>query len=553
MPRLRFFIGALLASASLLPASTASAATLSATVPADATEDAPLSISFSGSTETPRTLFASVIPEARSCAGTALLQETSSATTRLSPTGGAPVTGAFSRALDFTPADDGRFRLCGYLSDSIAAAPVAVADLVFEVRPPATTLSATLDATRYEPGQTITGRVSASSASGGRELQFGWAPSGGDCSGTLESSSVLHLTAGTRLDRAISRTADAATPTYRLCSALVERSSGQREASGEATATLVPRLELLERWRPVAITPDEDEQEDRLRLGWKTRVTSADEEQLEIWDEDPAEGKDPVLSERVDSELLELMDSADGEQDVRVRTFLGFRQFWWSVGADAPNGEIVWSTPRTVTVVPSPMKKKRVRVSVKYTAGFSTKRPGRIRLRIQSSPRARVTVKVFHNGRLYKRKKYTEGVGRLRGIEFLQTCAQSGRFTYEVRMRDPYGTKAVKKGSWTVSSGRCASLRAKEQRKAAEEERNRREREERKRGSGGSGGSGGDDSGGSSCVPGYSRCLTPGIGDYDCYGGGGDGPNWVYEPIGVTGDDPFGLDRGGEPGVGCES
>jgi len=60
---------------------------------------------------------------------------------------------------------------------------------------------------------------------------------------------------------------------------------------------------------------------------------------------------------------------------------------------------------------------------------------------------------------------------------------------------------------------------------------------------GGGGGSG-------SCTPGYSPCLPP-MSDYDCAGGGGDGPGFANGPIYVTGSDPYNLDGNGD-GVGCE-
>lgn len=56
-----------------------------------------------------------------------------------------------------------------------------------------------------------------------------------------------------------------------------------------------------------------------------------------------------------------------------------------------------------------------------------------------------------------------------------------------------------------------------------------------------------------SCHSSYSNvCLGVGIGDYDCAGGSGNGPNYVQGPVTVVGYDEFDLDREGD-GVGCES
>ena len=55
----------------------------------------------------------------------------------------------------------------------------------------------------------------------------------------------------------------------------------------------------------------------------------------------------------------------------------------------------------------------------------------------------------------------------------------------------------------------------------------------------------------SGCDPNYSGCV-PIARDVDCAGGSGDGPAYVEGPVRVIGEDIYGLDRGGEPGVGCE-
>ena len=54
---------------------------------------------------------------------------------------------------------------------------------------------------------------------------------------------------------------------------------------------------------------------------------------------------------------------------------------------------------------------------------------------------------------------------------------------------------------------------------------------------------------GDGCNPNYSGCLAT-SGDYDCAGGGGDGPLYVGA-VQVIGTDVFALDADGD-GVGCE-
>jgi len=67
-------------------------------------------------------------------------------------------------------------------------------------------------------------------------------------------------------------------------------------------------------------------------------------------------------------------------------------------------------------------------------------------------------------------------------------------------------------------------------------------------------GGGGGGGGGGNCTPGYSPCLVNhGGADYDCAGGGGNGPFYTVPGVvyRVTGSDPYGLD-GDDDGFGCE-
>ena len=55
------------------------------------------------------------------------------------------------------------------------------------------------------------------------------------------------------------------------------------------------------------------------------------------------------------------------------------------------------------------------------------------------------------------------------------------------------------------------------------------------------------------CHPSYEgECLKVGIGDYDCAGGSGNGPNYVEGTVRVVGPDEFDLDGDGD-GWGCEA
>ncbi|ADB52345.1 excalibur calcium-binding domain-containing protein [Conexibacter woesei] len=54
------------------------------------------------------------------------------------------------------------------------------------------------------------------------------------------------------------------------------------------------------------------------------------------------------------------------------------------------------------------------------------------------------------------------------------------------------------------------------------------------------------------CDPNYrGRCLRPGVSDYDCAGGSGNGPYYVSGPFRVVGSDRHRLDADGD-GIACE-
>ena len=55
------------------------------------------------------------------------------------------------------------------------------------------------------------------------------------------------------------------------------------------------------------------------------------------------------------------------------------------------------------------------------------------------------------------------------------------------------------------------------------------------------------------CDPNYKgRCLRPNVSDYDCAGGGGNGPYYVSGPFRVVGTDHYRLDADHDR-IACES
>ena len=64
---------------------------------------------------------------------------------------------------------------------------------------------------------------------------------------------------------------------------------------------------------------------------------------------------------------------------------------------------------------------------------------------------------------------------------------------------------------------------------------------------------------GNNCHPSYvgtdairGGCIQSGIGDYDCAGGSGNGPNYATSNVRVVGPDTFDLDRDND-NIGCDA
>jgi hypothetical protein len=168
----------------------------------------------------------------------------------------------------------------------------------------------------------------------------------------------------------------------------------------------------------------------------------------------------------------------------------------------------------------------------------TSKRPGYTILSIRATHGAKISLKVRRRGRVVYARALTGREGGAFRKRFNWSCRKPGSYRFTVRATDAYGKSITRRGSWTVSRRRCASLEAAERRAAerrAAERRAARERERARREESSSG-----------CAPGYSPCL-PIVGDLDC-----DEIDDGIKPVTVFGDDQYDLDRDGD-GSGCDT
>ncbi len=124
----------LVAAVGLGAAASASAATVALSVSADATEDKPVTIRATGSSEIGRRLFSYRWSGSATCPATAGDAYAAPASSSLSPYEGVAVgPGAFSNEQMFTPSETGTYTVCAYVAESRHATPSATARATFGV------------------------------------------------------------------------------------------------------------------------------------------------------------------------------------------------------------------------------------------------------------------------------------------------------------------------------------------------------------------------------------------------------------------------------------
>ena len=130
---------------------------------ADPTEDEPISVTVTGTTEANRTLFASVRSGATTCAAVAIddwstiggfAQRLSG--TQTGDSGDAIAAGSFSKTYQFTPTTPGPYRVCAYVARTSYTNPLSVQRNPVDVRPPSASAAISGVISPYLTGQTAT-------------------------------------------------------------------------------------------------------------------------------------------------------------------------------------------------------------------------------------------------------------------------------------------------------------------------------------------------------------------------------------------------------------
>ncbi|HEX8742317.1 MAG TPA: hypothetical protein VF712_04205 [Thermoleophilaceae bacterium] len=123
----------------------------------------------------------------------------------------------------------------------------------------------------------------------------------------------------------------------------------------------------------------------------------------------------------------------------------------------------------------------------------------------------------------------------------------AGGFPVQIQVRTPSSSNTETKEE--TERKREAERKRELDRKAELDRKREADRDERKRPGDGRGAPRGPSS---DCDPAYrGRCLDPTGPDYDCSGGGGDGPRFVSGPFRIVGEDHYRLDGNGN-GIACE-
>jgi hypothetical protein len=491
----------------------------------DPTEDTPVTVTTSGTTEVSRSLFVFAEQSGTSCAATAFEHDNRAGSVRLTyGYGYGYTTQDFSDQDSLTPTEASAYRICAYLAETASAQPNATKSETFTARRPAATVATTASG-EFGIGKTLT-VTSAGTTEVSRSLFVFVQAGGNDCASTAfehdNRANALRLTYGygygyiTRSFTDQDTFTPAAGGTYRLCAYVAESASSQPNAVSTSTfvipgvQTSAPRPTTPQgddddrRRTPLAaaalLKPDRDHSfgNEPAEFEW---VAGEGSDRVYLYDDQPSGGATPIKDISVgaiagdpdryaDRYEFEAASAPTGERRYKLRVLqeLPPGRYWWTVTRETTEGLSSTSEARPFAIAARPLRSIAVRV--KRTYGSSSKNPGHTRLTVASAALARLTLVVERGGRRVKKANWTEDEDEREEFIFRWSCASPGKYTFEVTGKDDYGNNKKRTGSWEVSGVRCAAMKRAEARKREAERRRRAARRRRggRRGGGGGGG-----------------------------------------------------------------
>ena len=475
-----------------------------------ATVGQPVTVATTGTTELDRRLQVYAVPGAGSCPARASGVSSASeiAGSGAFSSGETVAAGAFARSLSFVPAQGGPYRLCAYVTETADDTPNATTAALVSVYDPTPSRSLVHVGAPVVVPHGLPVPIDVNGGATEEAFLFAYVHTGtAGCKATARQearAAQQTLIAAQHLGVAYftrrQSFGPAASGRYRACAYIAPGSASEPDATASTTFEILPDPALV----PLLVTNDGDESHDRMVLVWR-RGPDDDQDEIAVYSGDPDRGATPRWRYDVaDPDELRLRRT-DGTYRA-VLPYLGYGRFWWTVTRTGADGSLASSAARGVRVIPRPLVRRTARATARLRLGGTSRHPGSASLLVVSAPRAAVHVVLRNGGRVLKRIGYREHYPGRRTLSFALSCQRTGRTTFQVTMRDPYGHRLVRDGAWTTDAARCARLMASEQQRAAERERRRRESS-----GGGGGGGGGSPYAGLNCSQiGHSFNVTPG-------------------------------------------
>jgi hypothetical protein len=363
---------------------------------------------------------------------------------------GAPFSVTLSRSVNFNSYEN--ITVCAWVADGPRGPADAVGQAKAKLVPGSLTLSAPAETPEGRPVPiTLQGALARPTYGDSYGLSVYVRPGDGACDSSQDgNTTVLEPTSfpAGPVNQTVSF-GPARAGIYRACF------DDEAPSTSNVLFKITPDRSVL----PVLLLADDDEQRDRPTLRWR-RVAGVAYRLLIYRGSDDT----PVLSTNVSgSSTSDVNLRRDGDEvTARVRRSVGYGRLRWAIEATTRLGSKARTEERTVRIVPSPLNAKRAKASTRVSLRNSSRRRGTARLTVRSSPKATVIVSVIHGGKRYATRRYVEDGDSTRTLNFALRCSRTGTFSYKVRIQDPYGKRASRRGSWSVSAAACARVRARE-------------------------------------------------------------------------------------------